>query len=258
LIDGKEVENVFISKEKLGKHTIELFLDNNKTESRINIVENHFAPSTLLVEIKDKMLSWEKIEGVVYYKIFQNGNKIAEIKEAVFPIKAENITDEYTVVAVDKDGFESFMSEPVIFSNEKYFEVEPSNCPFETTIEGYTGKGYVKTTKDKNDNIVFEKETEHEGYYWIDFKYANGNGPINTFNACAMRTLFVDDELTSTIVLPQRGDNVWNSWGYTNSVKCYLKKGVSKISLKYCPVNNNMNGEINEALIDNLRLTPVN
>jgi hypothetical protein len=62
----------------------------------------------------------------------------------------------------------------------------------------------------------------------------------------------------STIVLPQQGDNIWNNWGYSNSVKYYFKKGTAQFNLKYLPVNENMNGGINEALIDHLRIIQVN
>lgn len=258
LIDGKKVESVSIPKNISGKHTVEIFLDNKNTGGKINIVENHFAPATPVVILNGDKLNWSKINGAEFYKVFQNGLKIADVKEESFSVTSKNIVDEYSVVAVDKDGYESFMSEPVMTLNENCFEVEASGDTFESGIEGFSGKGYIRTTTTNNSEILFTKEIERDGYYWIDFKYANGNGPINTFNACGIRTLYINNELTSTIVLPQRGDNVWNSWGYSNSIKCYLKKGMSRFELKYLPVNENMNREKNEALIDHLRIIPVN
>ena len=258
LVDDKKVENISIPKNISGKHTIEVFLDNKSIGGKINVVENRFAPSTPIVNLIEGKLGWKKVESAEYYKVFQNGSKIADLKDELFEVIPQNIVDEYTVVAVDINGYESFMSEPVVSMTNKSFEVEASNSSFESSIEGSDGKGYIRTTISNNNDILFTKEIDCEGYYWVDFKYSNGNGPINTFNACGIRTLYIDSELVSTIVLPQRGDNIWNDWGYSNSVKYYFKKGTAQFNLKYLPVNGNMNGEINEALIDHLRIVQVN
>ncbi|MFA7289724.1 MAG: hypothetical protein WC055_12685, partial [Melioribacteraceae bacterium] len=258
LIDNKKVDIVRLQKNISGKHTIEIFLDNKIVGGTINIVENRFAPLTPVVYYNENQLSWKKVDNAEYYKIFQNGLKIADTKNEEFKITSKNQVDEYSVIAVDKDGYESFMSEPVMSINNNIIEVEASSSSFETSVEGYNGKGFVRTTTTSNTDIIFEKGIDHDGYYWIDFKYSNGNGPINTFNACGIRTLYINNELISTIVLPQRGDNVWNNWGYSNSVKYYFKKGITQFNLKYLPVNSNMNKEINEALIDHLRIIPIN
>ena len=258
LVDDKKVENISIPKNISGKHTIEVFLDNKSIGGKINIVENRFAPSTPVVNLIEGKLGWEKVESAEYYKIFQNGSKIADLKDELFEVIPQNIVDEYTVVAVDINGSESFMSQPVVSMTHKSFEVEASNGSFESSIEGSNGKGYIRTTISNNNDILFIKEIDCDGYYWVDFKYSNGNGPINTFNACGVRSLYINNEMVSTIVLPQRGDNIWNNWGYSNSVKYYFKKGTAQFNLKYLPVNGNMNGKINEALIDHLRIVQVN
>jgi hypothetical protein len=255
--DGKQIKTVSIPANISGKHVVEIYLDNKTLGGKINIVENHYAPATPVVGFKAGKLNWQKVEGVKNYKIFRNGLKMAEVKEESFTVVPKNIVDEYSVVAVDQDGYESFISEPVMTLENRQYEVKPIGAMFESAIEGSSGKGYIKTTTAINPGIRFSKEIEREGYYRIDFNYANGNGPINTFNACCIRTLFVNDVFTSTIVMPQRGDNVWNNWGYSNSMICLLKKGISRFELKYLPINSNMNREKNEALIDHLRLIPI-
>ena len=86
--------------------------------------------------------------------------------------------------------------------------------------------------------------------YAVSFRYANGNGPVNTENKCAIRTLKVDNKFQGTIILPQRGTNEWPNWGNTNSVQVKLSKGNHLISLVLEPYNENMNGDVNQALID--------
>ena len=90
--------------------------------------------------------------------------------------------------------------------------------------------------------------------YSIDFRYGNGNGPTNTENKCAIRTLKVDDKSIDVIVFPQRGKEEWTNWGFSNPLKVYLKKGDHMISLSFEEYNENMNGTINQAMLDYVRV----
>jgi hypothetical protein len=58
-----------------------------------------------------------------------------------------------------------------------------------------------------------------------------------------------------TIILPQRGTKEWSNWGFSNSVPLKLKKGTHIIQLSLKDFNDNMNQEINQAMIDFLRIT---
>ena len=55
-------------------------------------------------------------------------------------------------------------------------------------------------------------------------------------------------------MFPQRGKNEWSNWGYSNSVKVHLTKGKHIISLNFEDFDDNMNGEINQAMIDAMRI----
>jgi hypothetical protein len=96
------------------------------------------------------------------------------------------------------------------------------------------------------------------GLYALDFRYANGNGPTNTNNKCAIRTLRDErGQLLGTTVLPQRGVNEWSNWGFTNPLLVHLSKGTHALTLTYEPANTNMNSAINQAMLDYARLTRV-
>jgi len=95
---------------------------------------------------------------------------------------------------------------------------------------------------------------QRDGLYSIDLRYANGNGPTNTDNKCAIRTLYVDNKEAGTVVFPQRGKNEWSNWGYSNKVNVYLTKGTHLLDLDFKDFDDNMNGRINQAMIDCLRL----
>ena len=52
--------------------------------------------------------------------------------------------------------------------------------------------------------------------------------------------------------MPQRGIDEWMSTGFSNMISVKLKEGVNHLSLRY--VIDNMNGEVNTALIRYARL----
>ena len=92
------------------------------------------------------------------------------------------------------------------------------------------------------------------GEYFISLRYANGNGPVNTENRCAIRTVSVDGKRTGIVVMPQRGRGNWSDWGWSNSVAVDLTKGTHTVTISFTPDNENMNIETNHALIDRIRL----
>ena len=93
------------------------------------------------------------------------------------------------------------------------------------------------------------------GTYYVDVKYANGNGPINTDSKCAIRMLFVNTHLQGAIVMPQRGSGDWQSSGFSNRMQVELLGGKNVLQIMYIePYCRNMNGEVNTALIDYVRI----
>jgi hypothetical protein len=67
----------------------------------------------------------------------------------------------------------------------------------------------------------------------------------------------VDGKEAGVMVFPQRGIGEWSDWGYSNPLQLILSKGEHTISLEYKEWNENMNGYVNQAMIDELRLVPI-
>ena len=55
-------------------------------------------------------------------------------------------------------------------------------------------------------------------------------------------------------MFPQRGTDEWSDWGYSNAYSVPLNKGSNDIKLVFEEWNNNMNVEVNTAMLDQLRL----
>ncbi len=164
----------------------------------------------------------------------------------------------FEISAATKDNnLMSFLTQPVIINKHKVsniIEIENSANNENTQAQGYTGKGYIEITKKKNIRVTRQFSVDQEGLYSIDFRYVNATGPVNTDNNCAIRTLFIDGKEIGAIIFPQGGLDEYSNWQYSNHYKINLKKGSHTMELKWMPYNENMDGEINNAFIDHLRL----
>jgi hypothetical protein len=208
------------------------------------------------VIIENNVIIWENVKDAVSYRILKNGKQVADIKQTSFQV-TENFLAEYQVIAIDKNKIGSFASEPLLVAAEKNIKIVEAESFAEKAgynYKGYTGKGFVEISLDFNRKLEIPVNIEQTGWYSIDYRYANGNGPINTENKCAIRSLFVDGKQKGTMVFPHRGTNEWSNWGNTNVIKLYLGKGKHNIALQFEDYDDNMSGRINQAMIDNMRL----
>ena len=237
----------------------------------LNRVDNKKAPLTPTIGwIEDALLKWNPIEYIGEYIVLRNGKEVGRTRRTTWPLTDADfnvIEGEWQIIGVAPDGTQGFASEPR--SNKPYTSVKPGGN-WQTTIlspeasylpsepiEGYTKEGFVETDMESGP-VEFTIRVIKEGDYILKTVYANGNGPVNTENKAAIRTLKVDGEKVGTVVLPQRGVANWNDWGESNAVKVTLSPGHHTVTLEYLPENSNMNLKTNHALIDRLVLTTLN
>lgn len=256
-IDGKRTAKAFIPDSLTGTHFIKIVLANNQIrDNGINEVENVFSPATPVVNWSSDTLRWQTIAGVKNYSVWKNGKSIWNTKATYLPVKASGYA-EYQVTAMGVNGFGSFASEPVVVMSqgiEQVYEIENYAGKAGFSYKGFTGDGFVETNKNINTTINVPVIVKEDGLFAIDLRYSNGNGPVNTENKCAIRTLELNGKFAGTLVMPQRGRDEWSNWGYSNSVKVRLVKGSNALSIRFAGYNENMNGEINQAMLDNLRV----
>ncbi|MEH0156768.1 glycogen debranching protein [Limibacter armeniacum] len=257
-LDGKEAKPEFLANLS-GEHTIDIELVNNdfSADSKFTLVKNKFALTTPEVTYENGILKWKAIEGAASYHVFKNGEEVEQTEKTSLEVKASGTYAEYTVAAKDQAGYWSFIAEPVkVFlpSVQQLIEAESVVVPTKRKVTGFTGKGAVETSKEANKNLSWTINAPKAGEYFIDFRYANGSGAWNTDNMCALRTLGVNGEAVGTVVMAQRGTDEWSSWAYSNAWAITLKKGKNTVSLNFEDYNENMNVEINTALVDHLRV----
>lgn len=262
-INGKEQNPMLSAKKAKGKVTIEIEMANNDIAPlKVNNVDNAKAPLTPITWLEGKTLCWNPIEYIHHYIVIRDGKRIAETHCTSFDATTPG---EYQVIGVSGNGIEGFASEPR--STRASYNIEMPNEGTTVSsseiaykpkggIKGYSGKGFIETDKTSG-SLSIPVEVNEAGDYAISFRYANGNGPVNTKNRCGIRTMSVDGKKVGTIVLPHRGKGNWDDWGMTNSLQISLGKGSHVVTLDFRPENENMNIHTNHALIDCLRLTKV-
>jgi hypothetical protein len=102
--------------------------------------------------------------------------------------------------------------------------------------------------KNKNE-LVFRIKAE-KGKYALRTRFANGTGPVNTDNNCGIRSLYVNGTFACSLVFPQRGKDEWSNWGLTNFEYVTLKDGENFLTTRFDDFNRNMDGELNDFLLD--------
>ncbi|WP_260625779.1 MGH1-like glycoside hydrolase domain-containing protein [Hymenobacter sediminicola] len=260
-LDGKPLPDATIPATLTGTHDIRIELPNTPLASSAqNKVAHHVAPPTPAVRYAAGTLAWPAVESARAYQVLRNGQFAARTTESTYAVPAGQPFSEYQVVAIDAQGFESFASEPVVPEAARHtqlVEIEAATPKSSKAYKGYQGKGFVEINKMLNRRLTVPISVLATGLYALDFRYANGNGPINTSNKCAIRTLRLGATQVGTVVLPQRGVDEWSDWGYSNPILVQLPKGRSLLALDLEVANENMNGAVNEALLDQLRITRV-
>lgn len=258
LLDDELISNNEVPANLTGKHKIKLILTNtNFPESKINKVGIDFTPQTPKVTYQNNFLTWLKVNEAVNYTVIKNGVILQRTQKLEYAV-SDSIYNEYQVLATNIKNQSSFASEPIVVvppHKISIYQVEDSIPPSDFNYEGFTGKGFVETSKTVNTIINLNLNIPADGYYTIDFRYANGNGEIGQDNKAALRSLYYNNDKIETIVFPQRGKNEWNNWGFTNAGTIFLRKGLRKFSLKLLPSNKNMNIEVNQAMLDYVRVT---
>lgn len=290
-LDGKEQDaasGAFFPGDLQGKHVIEMELCNEQpAKLSVTYADNAYQPNTPVVQLQGDKLTWQPVENAANYRILCNGKPTDTVGETSYTLRGFG---EYQVQAIGTNGHPSFASEPLNYdrpTDVQLYEVERYALPFDANrkvvkesmgvgegakgntqerqsapslagirFEGANGH-FVQITRNENILITIPVEVSQAGTYAIDWRYANGSGPISTENKCATRLLKVDGATVGVSVFAQRGAGEWDKWGWS-SVQCTrLTAGHHTLTLEFAECVENMNLAVNMALLDQLRLTRV-
>ncbi|MGE5313681.1 MAG: MGH1-like glycoside hydrolase domain-containing protein [Acidobacteriota bacterium] len=249
LLDGRTIAKPVIDGAMRGPHRLEIVMKNVlPAPARVTMAGVRIAPETPVVAHagSPSMLCWQKIPGAISYRIYADGKKTGETRDTFAVIgQPRAFAEDLQVEAVGASSLASFLSEPL--------SIVPHGAQL---ILPAADTGFVRIER-QSAPVTRTFVLDRDGTYALDVLYANGSGPINTDNKCAVRTLVIDGRARGAVVMPQRGDGLWNDWGYSSALRLRLKKGQHRLGLEFRAHDENMNGPINTALVRSFRLRRV-
>ncbi|QKG52961.1 MGH1-like glycoside hydrolase domain-containing protein [Hymenobacter sp. BRD67] len=258
-LDGQPLAGAAVPATLTGAHKLRIVLKSQApAAANVNRVPDLFSPETPQLSYANGQLSWPAQAGVVTYRVLKNGQPVDASGATTYAV-APGSYAEYQVLAINAKGHESFASEPLpVGVPAAEIQLETLAPAAAYAYKGFSGTGFIEVSTAKNTRLSIPVEVPEAGLYALDFRYANGNGPINTNNQCAIRTLRDGrGQLLGTVVLPQRGVAEWSNWGFSNPAMVRLAKGKNMLTLTYEPANTNMNGAVNQAMLDYLRVRKI-
>ncbi len=195
------------------------------------------------------------------YHIYRNGQFLSvesNISELNDQLNSHAHSDnpnpvEFQVAAADSRLQDSFMSEPVLLWNEEPIIAEPV---IDDAVSMVTcgSKNCIDSRLPDPAVVHYAAEIQKPGKYLVAVNYSNGNGPVNTDNKCALRTLYSDGEMAGVLIFPQQGVDNWDFLEKSNHIPVELPEGKHLFDLRYDAWNQNMNITENRVILGTMEL----
>lgn len=239
-IDGKECAEAFFPEGLEGRHSVSITLDGQFPSRGINMVANAYsaatpAPEMVLGSSLGRHFVWAS--DADSFVVLRNGVPVDTTSIGVYDVKQDG---EYQVIALGKDGWDSFASEPLGYHSE----------------EIVTKLG-IHTSATENSNVTIKVNVPCDGLWFADFSYNNPQDNFEDNNKCCNRSVYVNGKKAGLAVFPELGKGLTDLLLRSNSLKLELRKGLNTIELRYSDENVNMNIDVNECYIDDIRLVPL-
>lgn len=259
-IDNKLQRKPFLSTSLEGKHEVKIVLSGELSRKPIKVVSQAWNPPTPLALWRNmSSCSIMNYADSLKYRLYVNGAFDSDVHSASLEFKPGKHASVISILPIDKTGTVGFSCRPHFVMDKtaqqivqlEYFAKRGTSL----IADKKKGDRFVETSLAGNKSIRFTVDVPQEGDYFIDIRYANGSGPINTENKCAIRMLYANGKRVGALVFPQRGIGEWLSTGFSNMLTAHLAKGTNNLELVYeLPYCENMNGAVNTALLDYVRV----
>lgn len=257
-INGTPQTNCFIPGTITGEVNIEIIMDNRPPKKHdVEITETEYMPSTpdARWEYNDLCVIDNYSDGIKY-QTFVNGDYRDTYKTDTIQFLPQGGYSTVNIVPVNANGITGF-------SAPTHQYIDPGQTiiiPASTISDAGTAliqdrsmaKKFVETTVEYNTTLYFNVRVKDGGDYLLDVSYTNGNGPVDSGDKCALRTLYVDGAEAGAVVMPQQGEGKWDAPEFSNMVPIRLNRGMNHLWLKY--ELDNMNASHNTALIEYVRI----
>ncbi len=238
-IDGELCDSAFFPDSLEGRHSISITLDGKFPSGGINMTANTYTPGTpapakVLGSSLGRHFVWAS--DADSFIILRNGIPVDTTSLGSFHVEEDG---EYQVIAMGRDGWNSFASEPLEYYSDEI-----------------VAKIGFKTTKTAGSGIKINISVPHGGPWFARFRYNNPQANFEDDNKCCNRTVKVNGRKAGLVVFPQLGKGLTELLLNSSCLKLDLEEGQNTIELEFTEENENMNIDVNECYIEDIRLTP--
>lgn len=253
-LNGTPVPYAEIPADRRGAQILEVNLNGRWPRDTVRVVAAAVAPETpmqprIVAMLGDSAdVEWSPVESALGYRVLRNGHVLQDgrtLRGTRVRMHMENVLQEVQVVAVSEVGLASFPSEPL--------RVHMTGAEHRVPVPAAA----QRLNSNDTSRLKIEVRVATAGRYAIEAFYANGNGPINTEDKAAVRSLLVNGATAGVLVMPQRGAGNWNEFGWSTAAVVTLSAGAHELALAYSANDRNMNGAVNEAIVRELRVTRI-
>ncbi|QZE13848.1 hypothetical protein K4L44_15060 [Halosquirtibacter laminarini] len=256
-VNGKK-EDKGIDLNRKANYQIKVVLDNKSfgQGQKTHLVENRFQLEMPSVEVKGEDLIWNRVEGADAYIIYCDNKVVTETSKLQYKLPKGASSSRYAVMSKSSasDLLNSYLSEPILIApkGESKVLLKRFAKSKKVTIKGASSE-MIELNGDKINKIVRAKIPTVKGQkYQLWMTYANGNGPWNTDNKCAIRSIYIDGVYVDPLVMPQRGVNEWGAIGNSNIISFVAKSNVTEVEVRFEDEDRNMNILVNQALVQDI------
>lgn len=258
-LDGKALDDNFISDDITGKHSIVITMNNE----HIGSGKTTLAQKTRALPQEPQWM-WNGFYGTNYtysdnlgYKILINGESTYSMRDSVMGTRDTVTFRTYSIVAINKYGH-SYIAKPHdILTLAHHYNLVEYAPHFAVSTESPSSYSHhpinivADTTK-----IEIPLKVNDAGAYVIDLLYANGNGPQSFLSPSDFIMVEANGHPQGAIATPQLGSGIWLAMTYSSRLKIKLLKGQNTISLKYILLGSAPTST-RKILVDQLRIIKV-
>lgn len=212
-------------------------LDSRIDSGAFNIVEYQERPDLpRFLEFENGSVVWNGAENEEVFHLYQNGKRLTTTDRSRHLIANEAFMH-YQLQVNTQEGLFSFLSEPIeSIAPERIRIIEAENFvnaqDVKNAVYGYSGEGYLSLQQVTNSELLFEVEQTQKATIRMRFRYANGLGSVESSNQCAVRSLYLEDFYYDSFVMPTRGLDEWDNWGYSSPILITLPAGKHLLKVK--------------------------
>jgi hypothetical protein len=235
-VDGVSVASDYVfPASSTGTHTIEITMENSGETDKMNKSDDNLVicPSMPTLSYQNGTLYWTPTSGLTY-KLW-NGEEYIDVTGQKSYKVDTSVYGSYSLMSVSAEGVCSELSKPVVVSPTRIkVEAESgsvsSQSVIKTTVQGYSGTGYVQDKKSYSANLEITVEIPQDGTYLMSAIY-NNTGDATSGTSCAIRSVYVDGNDEGSLCFPEV--NSGHNYQLSTHLNLTLTKGTHKVKIFY-------------------------